>query len=318
MTVLGIPAQAFRIRSDILRLLVLKDLLTEQRNPASTNIDRLPTAELLRVINREDQTVALAVEKEIPRIVQAIDGIVERFSRGGRLYYLGAGTSGRLGVLDAAECPPTFGVSADRVQAIVAGGDPAVFRAAEGAEDRTENGEADLRSKGLGAADAVVGISASGRTPYVLGGLAYARSLGALTVGLTTNPESELAVHAEILIAPVTGPEVITGSTRMKSGTAQKLVLNMISTAVMEKMGYVLGNLMVNVQLKSEKLVDRGRRIIEDVTGCSATDAAEALAAAGNNVRLAIVMAKLGLDCQAAEERLAKAGDHLGEVLKIS
>jgi N-acetylmuramic acid 6-phosphate etherase len=191
-----------------------------------------------------------------------------------------------------------------------------VFRAAEGAEDRTKNGEADLRAKGLRPVDAVIGISASGRTPYVLGGLAYARSLGALTAGLTTNPDSDLAGHVEILIAPVTGPEVITGSTRMKSGTAQKLVLNMISTGVMVKMGYVLGNLMVNVQLKSEKLVDRGRRIIEDVTGCSAADAATTLTAAGNNVRLAIVMVKLGLGRPAAEERLAKTGDHLGEVLK--
>jgi len=295
---------------------VLKDLLTEQRNPASANIDRLPTAELLRVINREDQSVALAVEKEISRIAAAADGIAERFSRGGRLFYLGAGTSGRLGVLDAAECPPTFGVAAGRVQAVVAGGDAAVFRAAEGAEDRIENGEADLRVKGLRAADAVVGISASGRTPYVLGGLAYARSLGALTVGLTTNPNAELAAAVDVLIAPVTGPEVITGSTRMKSGTAQKLVLNMISTAVMVKMGYVLGNLMVNVQLKSEKLVDRGRRIIEEVTGCRPADAAEALTASGNNVRLAIVMVKLGLSRQAAEERLANAGDHLWEVLK--
>jgi N-acetylmuramic acid 6-phosphate etherase len=295
---------------------VLKDLLTEQRNPASANIDRLPTAELLHVINREDQTVALAVEQEIPRIAQAIDGVVERFSRGGRLYYLGAGTSGRLGVLDAAECPPTFGVAADRVQAVVAGGEEAVFHAAEGAEDRHENGEADLRGKSLRPVDAVIGISASGRTPYVLGGLAYARSLGSLTIGLTTNPDAEIAGGADILIAPVTGPEVITGSTRMKSGTAQKLVLNMISTAVMVKMGYVLGNLMVNVQLKSEKLVDRGRRIIEDATGCSAADAATTLTAAGNNVRLAIVMVKLGLSRQAAEERLAKAGDHLWEVLK--
>ncbi len=295
---------------------MLKDLLTEQRNPASEHIDRLPTAELLHVINHEDQTVALAVEKEIPRITQAVDAIVERFSRGGRLYYAGAGTSGRLGVLDAAECPTTFGVAPDRVQAVVAGGDAAVFRAAEGAEDRHENGEADLRRKGLRPVDAVIGISASGRTPYVLGGLAYAQSLGALTIGLTTNPDAELAGHAEILIAPVTGPEVITGSTRMKSGTAQKLVLNMISTALMVKMGYVLGNLMVNVQLKSAKLVDRGRRIIEEVAGCSAADAERALTAAGNNVRLGLVMAKFGLSRSAAEERLANAGDNLWEVLK--
>jgi len=302
----------------ILRLLVLKDLLTEQPNPASAQIDRLPTAELLRVINREDEKIASAVAREIPRIAQAVDGITERFSKGGRLFYLGAGTSGRLGVLDAAECPPTFGIAPDRVQAVMAGGEAAVFRAIEGAEDRAEAAETDLRAKGLRPIDAVVGISASGRTPYVLGGLVFARSLGALTVGVTSNPGAELAAAVEILVAPVTGPEVITGSTRMKSGTAQKLVLNMISTALMVKMGYVLGNLMVNVQLKSAKLVDRGRRIVAEVAGCTPEQAEHTLSVAGNNVRLAIVMAKLGLDLSAAEERLAQAGDNLWEALGMA
>jgi len=295
---------------------VLKDLPTEQRNPSSAQIDRLPTAELLRVINHEDEKIASAVAVEIPRIAQAVDGITSRFSKGGRLFYLGAGTSGRLGVLDAAECPPTFGIAPDRVQAVMAGGEAAVFRAIEGAEDRAETAEADLRAKGLRPIDAVVGISASGRTPYVLGGLAFARSLGALTVGVTSNPGAELAASVEILIAPVTGPEVITGSTRMKSGTAQKLVLNMISTALMVKMGYVLGNLMVNVQLKSGKLVDRGRRIVAEVAGCTPEQAAQTLSAAGNDVRLAIVMAKLGLDVSAAEEKLARAGDNLSEAIR--
>jgi N-acetylmuramic acid 6-phosphate etherase len=295
---------------------VLKDLLTEQRNPASAQIDRLPTAELLRVINREDEKIAAAVAREIPRIAQAVDGITSRFSKGGHLFYLGAGTSGRLGVLDAAECPPTFGIAPDRVQAVIAGGETAVFRAIEGAEDRAEAAETDLRAKGLRPIDAVVGISASGRTPYVVGGLAFARSLGALTIGVTSNPGAELAASVEILIAPVTGPEVITGSTRMKSGTAQKLVLNMISTALMVKMGYVLGNLMVNVQLKSGKLIDRGRRIVAEVARCTPEQAAQTLSAAGNNVRLAIVMAKLGLDVSAAEARLLQAGDNLWEAIR--
>jgi N-acetylmuramic acid 6-phosphate etherase len=295
---------------------VLKDLLTEQRNPASAQIDRLPTAELLRVINHEDEKIAAAVAVEIPRIAQAVDGITGRFSNGGRLFYLGAGTSGRLGVLDAAECPPTFGIAPDRVQAVMAGGEAAVFRAIEGAEDRAEAAEIDLRAKGLRPIDAVVGISASGRTPYVLGGLAFARSLGALTVGVTSNPGAELAASVEILVAPLTGPEVITGSTRMKSGTAQKLVLNMISTALMVKMGYVLGNLMVNVQLKSAKLVDRGRRIVAEVAACTPEQAGQTLSAAGNNVRLAIVMAKLGLDLSAAQEKLAQAGDNLWETIR--
>lgn len=295
---------------------MLKDLVTEQPNPASEHIDQLPTGELLRVINREDQQVALAVASEIPTITRAVEAILERFQHGGRLFYIGAGTSGRLGVLDAAECPPTFGIRPDRIQGVIAGGPQALFRAIEASEDRREAAEEDLRDHGLQGHDAVMGISASGRTPYVLGGVAYGRSLGALTIGLSSNPGSDLATQVDLSIAPITGPEVVTGSTRMKSGTAQKLVLNMVSTALMVKMGYVLGNLMVNVQLNSEKLVDRGRRIVAEVSGCDLARAARALAAAGNNVRTAILMAKFDLDLAGARQRLERAGDNLWEALR--
>jgi N-acetylmuramic acid 6-phosphate etherase len=294
---------------------VLERLLTEQRNPESERIDSVPTADLLAIINREDRKVALAVEHEIPNIAAALDAIAERYQRGGRLFYLGSGTSGRLGVLDAAECPPTFGVSPDRVQGVIAGGEAALVRATEASEDHPEAGEADLKQRGLIPADAVVGITASGRTPYVLGAVDYAKSLGALTVGLSTNPDSELSRHVDIAITPVVGPEVITGSTRLKSGTAQKLVLNMISTGLMVKMGYVLGNLMVNVQLKNEKLQARARRIVMDVSGCTGEEAEQAIAQSGRNVRVAIVMAKLRIDREPAEKRLADAGDNLWSAL---
>jgi N-acetylmuramic acid 6-phosphate etherase len=294
---------------------VLERLLTEQRNPESERIDAVSTAELLRIVNREDQKVALAVEREIPNIAAALDAIAERYQRGGRLFYVGAGTSGRLGVLDAAECPPTFGVAPERVQGVIAGGDQAVVRATEASEDHPEAGEADLKQRGLTPDDAVVGITASGRTPYVLGAVDYARSLGAVTIGLTTNPDSELSRRVGIAITPVVGPEVVTGSTRMKSGTAQKLVLNMLSTGLMVKMGYVLGNLMVNVQLKNEKLRDRARRIVMEATGCTSDEAVHAIAESGNNVRIAIVMAKLRLDRAGAQKRLAEAGDNLWQAL---
>ncbi len=290
---------------------VLDSLLTEQRNPASEKIDTAATPELLRIINREDRKVAAAVELEIPRIAEAVDAIVERFQTGGRLFYAGAGTSGRLGVLDAAECPPTFGVPPERVQAVIAGGNGAVLRASEGSEDRTDTAEADLRAKGRAKNDSLIAISASGRTPYAVAAAVYARSLGAFTVGLSSNPESELASQVVVAISPLSGPEVITGSTRMKAGTAQKLVLNMISTAVMVRMGYVLGNLMVNVQLNSEKLRDRGRRIVAEVSGRPQERAAEALAASGNNVRAAILIAKFQVDRGEAERMLLRAGDNL-------
>ena len=295
---------------------MLDSLLTEQRNPASERIDTATTSELLRIINQEDQKVAAAVELEIPRIAEAVDAIVERFQTGGRLFYAGAGTSGRLGVLDAAECPPTFGVRPDLVQAVIAGGPGAVLQATEGSEDRAEAAEADLRAKGLAKNDSLIAISASGRTPYAVAAAVYARSLGAFTVGLSSNPESELASQADVAISLLVGPEVITGSTRMKAGTAQKLALNMISTAVMVRMGYVLGNLMVNVQLNSEKLRDRGRRIVAEVTGCTRERAAEALADSNDNVRAAILMAKFGLDRSEAEGMLCRAGDNLWRALR--
>lgn len=290
--------------------------MTEQRNPASERIDTATTSELLRIINQEDQKVAAAIELEIPRIAEAVDAIVERFQTGGRLFYAGAGTSGRLGVLDAAECPPTFGVRPDLVQAVIAGGPGAVLQATEGSEDRAEAAEADLRAKGLAKNDSLIAISASGRTPYAVAAAVYARSLGAFTVGLSSNPESELASQADVAISPLVGPEVITGSTRMKAGTAQKLALNMISTAVMVRMGHVLGNLMVNVQLNSEKLRGRGRRIVAEVTGCTRERAAEALADSNDNVRAAILMAKFGLDRGEAEEMLCRAGDNLWRALR--
>jgi N-acetylmuramic acid 6-phosphate etherase len=294
---------------------VLERLLTEQRNPESERIDSVSTDDLLEIINREDRKVAVAVEHEIPSIAAALEAIAERYQQGGRLFYVGAGTSGRLGVLDAAECPPTFGVPPERVQGVIAGGEAAVVRATEASEDQPEAGAADLKQRGLTPKDAVVGITASGRTPYVLGAVDYAKSLGALTVGLSTNPDSELSRRVDIAITPVVGPEVITGSTRLKSGTAQKLVLNMISTGLMVKMGYVLGNLMVNLQLKNEKLLDRARRIVMEVTGCSSEEAVRAIADSGRNVRLAIVMAKLRIDREQAEGRLAEAGDNLWRAL---
>jgi N-acetylmuramic acid 6-phosphate etherase len=239
---------------------MLEKLLTEQRNPASANIDALPTEQVLRVINEEDHKVAPAVAAVIPDIARAVDGIVERIRLGGRLFYIGAGTSGRLGVLDAAECPPTFNVPRDLVQGIIAGGEPALVRSSEASEDDPEAGARDLLGRGFSARDALVGIAASGRTPYVLGAVRQARRMGALTAGISCTPDSELSREAEIAITPLPGPEVIAGSTRMKAGTATKLVLNMISTAVMIRLGYVYGNLMVNVQPTNEKLRDRARR----------------------------------------------------------
>src|SRR5271156_6702418 len=242
-------------------------LLTEARHPDTARIDQLSTREMLEVINAADRSVADAVHAELARIAQAVDGIAERLEQGGRLFYIGAGTSGRLGVLDASECPPTFGVSPQLVQGIIAGGDTALRTSIEGAEDDASLGVTDLQRAGFTARDALVGIAASGRTPYVLGAIAYARSLGALTIGLSCVPGSRLSAAAEIAITPVTGAEVLTGSTRMKAGTATKLVLNMLSTGVMVHTGYVYGNLMVNVQPTNAKLMDRAGRIVSAITG---------------------------------------------------
>jgi len=238
-------------------------LTTEQVNPATAHIDSCTTLEMVRLINDEDKKVAAAVEKVLPEIAQAVDKIAESFSRGGRLFYIGAGTSGRLGVLDASECPPTFGVNPDMVQGLIAGGDSALIKAVEGAEDNRQLAEENLRERNFTAADVLVGITASGRTPYVLGGVEFAKTLGAVTVGVSCVENSALAQAVDIAITPVTGAEALTGSTRMKAGTATKMVLNMLTTAAMIKIGKVRGNLMVCVQATNDKLRDRLKRINE-------------------------------------------------------
>jgi N-acetylmuramic acid 6-phosphate etherase len=293
-------------------------LLTEQPNPASNHIDALPTGEVLTIINQEDQNVAAAVATQIPQIAEAIDRIVERVRAGGRLFYIGAGTSGRLGVLDAAECPPTFRVPPELVQGIIAGGEAALARATEASEDDPEAGGSDLADRGFTGKDALVGIAASGRTPYVLGAVEAANQLGALAIGISCTPDSPLAQRAQIAITPLVGPEVIAGSTRMKAGTATKLVLNMISTAVMIRLGYVYGNLMVNVQPRNTKLRDRATRIIASSAALSYESAGELLVKAGDSVPVAIVMARLSLDRDSAETRLAGSGGRVSEALKIA
>jgi len=294
---------------------VLEKLLTEQSNPASASIDALPTEQVLCIINAEDKKVADAVEREMPSIARAVDAIVAAFHNGGRLFYIGAGTSGRLGVLDASECPPTFSVPPDLVQGIIAGGEAALSQATEASEDDPASGARDLLARGFTGRDVLVGIAASGRTPYVLGAVAEARRLGAVTVGLSCTPDSELARAVEIAITPLTGPEVVTGSTRMKAGTAQKLVLNMLTTAAFIRLGYVYGNLMVNVQPRNAKLADRARRIVAQAAGVSDERAREWLAAAGDQVRVAILMARTGIGREDAERRLAAAGGSITKAL---
>jgi N-acetylmuramic acid 6-phosphate etherase len=271
---------------------MLEDLLTEQLNPASANIDRLSTEQALRVIKDEDCKVADAVGREIPAIARAVDAIAAAMEGGGRLFYIGAGTSGRLGVLDASECPPTFNVPPDLVQGIIAGGEAALSRATETSEDDPSLGARDLLARGFRAGDVLVGIAASGRTPYVLGAVAEAARLGAVTIGISCTPDSELARAVQIAITPLSGPEIVAGSTRMKAGTATKLVLNMLTTAVFIRRGYVYGNLMINVQPKNSKLADRAKRIVAQAAGVSYERAGELLAAAGNDVRRAIEMGK--------------------------
>ena len=295
---------------------MLEHLESEQRNPASAEIDLLPAEEVLRVINEEDKKVAPAVEREIPLIARAVDAIVDAFRSGGRLFYIGAGTSGRLGVLDASECPPTFDAPLDMVQGIIAGGEAALARSTEASEDRPEAGQADLARRGFTGRDVLVGLSASGRTPYVLGAVRYARSLGAVTIGVTCNPDAEISGLVDFAIAPLVGPEIIAGSTRLKAGTAQKMVLNMLSTGAMIRLGYVYRNLMVNVQLKNEKLLDRGRRIVSQATGCDPQRSAQALAASGNNVRVAIIMLKRGVDAERAKAMLEASGNRVSAALE--
>src|ERR1022692_176907 len=295
---------------------VLEKLLTEQPNPASASIDTLPTEEALRIINAEDQLVAAAVAGEIPAIARAVDAIVAALENGGRLFYLGAGTSGRLGVLDASEIPPTFSAPPDMVQGIMAGGESALSRATETTEDDPAIGARDLAARGFTAHDVLVGIAASGRTPYVLGAVAVARQLGAVTVGICCTPDAELSRAVDFAIAPLVGPEIVAGSTRMKAGTAQKLVLNMLSTGTFIRLGYVYGNLMVNVQPKNVKLVDRARRIVTQAAGVTYERAGELMAESGNSVRVAILMGKTGVGREAAERRLAAAGGRISKALE--
>ena len=286
---------------------VLGQLPTEARNPASEHLDQLPTLAMLELINDEDAKVAAAVRAELPHIAAAIDAIASRFKQGGHLFYIGAGTSGRLGVLDASECPPTFSVDPSLFQGLIAGGDRALRLSSEHSEDSPEEGAADLTNAGFTAQDSLVGIAASGRTPYVLGALAHAKSLGALTIGLTCVPNSPIAEAAQIAITPATGPEVLTGSTRLKAGTATKLVLNMLSTGIMVRTGATFGNLMVNLRPTNAKLVDRAQRIIAAATGCDQPTAATLLTQSGNSVKTAILMQKLALSRSEAESRLTKA-----------
>jgi N-acetylmuramic acid 6-phosphate etherase len=292
----------------------LATLLTEARNPATEHIDELPTLDMLRVINHEDATVTAAVAAVLPDIAKAVDEIASRINDGGSLFYIGAGTSGRLGVLDASEIPPTFSVPPTLVQGLIAGGDSALRKSSEQSEDSPEQGAADLAAAGFTGQDALVGIAASGRTPYVLGAIQHANPLGALTVALTCVPNSPMAALTDIAITPLTGPEVLTGSTRLKAGTATKLVLNMLSTGVMIKTGAVYGNLMVNLAPTNAKLVDRAHRIIMAATGIDQPAAADLLKKSGS-VKTAIVMQKLNVDRATAEAQLKTHNGNLSALL---
>lgn len=297
-------------------MIELSELMTERRNPVSNQLDELPTLDMLRIINREDQSVALAVEGILPSIAEAVDLIAARLAGGGRLFYQGAGTSGRLGILDAVECPPTYGTAPELVQGLIAGGTSAIFRAKEGAEDDRSLGERDLREHGFSPKDVLVGIAASGRTPYVMGGLKYASELGAATIALACTPDPAISRFARISLLPVTGPEVVTGSTRMKAGTAQKMVLNMLSTGAMVKLGKVYGNLMVDVKATNEKLAERARRIVMESSGCSREESVEALEKAGGNAKLAILLLLSGTNPEEGAALLEKSGGRLALALK--
>jgi N-acetylmuramic acid 6-phosphate etherase len=279
--------------------------LTEQENPRTSEIGSLPTLEVVRLMNEEDARVAEAVERVLPEVARAVDGIVERLKVGGRLFYIGAGTSGRLGVLDASECPPTFGVSPELVQGIIAGGYDATYRAVEASEDDRRAGARDLNERGLRSVDAVVGIAASGRTPYTVGAVEHARSLGAFASAITCAPDSEVTRVAEVSIVPVVGPEVIAGSTRLKAGTAQKMVLNMLSTATMIRLGYVTGNRMTNMLTRNTKLHSRAVRILMAERELDEATASLQLETAGGDLRIALVMSETGCSRAEAERALA-------------
>lgn len=291
----------------------LSSMITETRNPASVEIDQLPTLEMLRVINQEDQQVALAVSQLLPEITQAVDAIAAAFGKGGRLVYIGAGTSGRLGILDASECPPTYGVSAEQVVGLIAGGHKAILQAVENAEDDAELGAQDLKNIQFCANDVLVGIAASGRTPYVLGAMAHARAVGATVCSISCNPGSPLAQAADISMVAVVGPEIVTGSSRMKAGTAQKLILNMLSTGAMIRTGKVYGNLMVDVEATNAKLVERQKRIVMEATDCERAVAERALAQADNHCKTAIVMILAGLTADEARTRLQSSNGFISQ-----
>ena len=288
---------------------------TEQRNAASKNLDRMTAMQIVRLMNREDRKVAAAVGRALPAIARAVDAIVKAIRNGGRLLYVGAGSSGRMAVLDAAECPPTFGTSPKLVQALIAGGRPAVTGAVEGAEDSSANAERDLHAKKLTRRDVVVGITASGTTPYVLASLQYARRRGATTVAITVNARTPVARLAKILIATEVGPEVLTGSTRLKAGTSQKMVLNMLSTAAMVRLGHVYENLMIDVKPSNQKVSARIQRILAEASGKSLSAAERVLRQARHNMRVALVMLKLGVDVRSAKKKLAAAKGNLYEAL---
>jgi N-acetylmuramic acid 6-phosphate etherase len=294
----------------------LKALKTEQRNPRTRGLDRNSTLGILRLLNGEDARVALAVRRELPKIARAVDAIVTSFRSGGRLFYVGAGTSGRLAVLDAAECPPTFGTSPKMVQALIAGGSQAVQGAVEGAEDSAKNGARDLRKAGVKRGDLVVGLAASGTTPYVIGAMQFARKHGAVTVGVTSNSQSPLARAADIAIAPVTGPEAISGSTRLKAGTAQKMVLNLLSTASMVRLGRVYENWMVYVALTNQKLRQRGARILQEASGATVSTVEQVLRQSQHNLPVALVMLKTGANAREARQRLQQSGGNVRQALE--
>ena len=297
-------------------LQTLSTLITEQRNPNSMHVDSLSALEIVQLMNEEDKQVPLAIEKCLPQIAQAVECIVAAFQQGGRLVYIGAGTSGRLGVLDASECPPTFGVSPEMVKGIIAGGERALRHPIEGAEDSKAQALVDLQTIQFSSKDVLVGIAASGRTPYVIGALEYAKNLGSVTVSIASNPNSAMANIVDIAIDTVVGPEVLTGSSRLKSGTAQKLVLNMLTTASMILMGKCYQNLMVDVQASNEKLKARAIRIVMQATDCDKTLAEETLKLADQNAKLAIMMILSGLDRAQAEALLEKHHGKLQLALK--
>ncbi len=294
----------------------IKNLVTEKQNEATKDIDKKSVREILEMINDQDKNVPLAVENEIPYIEKAVHVVVHAFKNNGRLFYVGAGTSGRLGVLDASECPPTFGVSPELVQGIIAGGNKALIRAQEGAEDLSEKGAEDLLERGFTKNDVLCGIAASRRTPYVIGAIGQARKLGAQTLYVTCTPRSEMNINVDVAICPVVGPEVIMGSTRLKAGTATKLVLNMITTTSMIRIGKVYGNMMVDLQMTSIKLQERSKRIVMMVSGLSYDEASEYLEKADGHVKTALVMILAQVDEKSAKERLKNADGFIYKAIK--